>query len=220
MRSALVILLTLVTGASDAIAFLKLGNVFASVMTGNMILLGIAAGRGTASLAVRASVALAGYVAGALIGGRIAGAPRSDDPPWPSRLSFALGTELVLLGAFAVLWEVHDGVTHGAAQSVLLALSAAALGTQSAAILRLGIPGLSTTYLTGTLTTLVHAVAQHGGWRQHRMHAALLIALIAGATAGGALAVTHARFAPLTQLVPILLVIVLGVSSSRREPRV
>ena len=42
-RDGLLVLLTLTTGAVDASCFLHLGNVFSSVITGNLILLGVAA---------------------------------------------------------------------------------------------------------------------------------------------------------------------------------
>src|SRR5258708_8118543 len=38
--------LTAGTGAADAISFLRLGNVFTSMMTGNLIQVGVAVGRG------------------------------------------------------------------------------------------------------------------------------------------------------------------------------
>ena len=44
-------MLTFLTGCADAIGFLALGGAFASVMTGNMVLLGLSAGRGDADLA-------------------------------------------------------------------------------------------------------------------------------------------------------------------------
>jgi uncharacterized membrane protein YoaK (UPF0700 family) len=40
-RDGLLVLLTLTTGAVDASCFLHLGNVFSSVITGNLILLGV-----------------------------------------------------------------------------------------------------------------------------------------------------------------------------------
>jgi uncharacterized membrane protein YoaK (UPF0700 family) len=38
---------------------------------------------------------------------------------------------------------------------LLIALSAFAMGIQSAAVRRLGVPGIATTYITGTLTSLM-----------------------------------------------------------------
>lgn len=77
VRDTLVVLLTLTTGAVDAASFLALGKVFGGVITGNMVLLGIAAGTGGTSLAIHSGVALAGYSLGV-----IAGAPSR-----PSRMA-------------------------------------------------------------------------------------------------------------------------------------
>jgi uncharacterized membrane protein YoaK (UPF0700 family) len=72
VRDGLLVLLTLTTGAVDASCFLHLGNVFSSVITGNLVLLGVAAATRSASLAIHSGVALAGYSAGVLIGAPIA----------------------------------------------------------------------------------------------------------------------------------------------------
>jgi len=128
----------------------------------------------------------------------------------------ALVVELALVSAFAVgWWSLGSDPTKGWF-APLLALNAAALGIQSSAIMRFGQGGLSTTYLTGTLTTLVVRIAtgqQRGTlWQPTR----ILVALIAGAAAGATL-VEHARpAAPLFQIV-LLLAVVLG---SRRLHRV
>ena len=57
----LVILLAVTSGALDALGFLGLGGVFASVMTGNLVLLGLGAGTRHGTLAVHAVTAIAGY---------------------------------------------------------------------------------------------------------------------------------------------------------------
>src|SRR5260370_23955993 len=56
--------LTAGTGAADAISFLRLGNVFTSMMTGNLIQVGVAVGRGDAALAAHVLVAGSGFCAG------------------------------------------------------------------------------------------------------------------------------------------------------------
>ena len=71
-RDGLLVLLTLTTGAVDASCFLHLGNVFSSVITGNLILLGVAAATRSSSLAIHSGTALAGYSVGVLIGAPIA----------------------------------------------------------------------------------------------------------------------------------------------------
>ncbi|HEY5990219.1 MAG TPA: DUF1275 family protein, partial [Streptosporangiaceae bacterium] len=55
-RDTFVVLLTATTGAVDAASFLALGTVFSSVITGNLVLLGIAAGVGRSALAVHSGV--------------------------------------------------------------------------------------------------------------------------------------------------------------------
>ena len=57
-RDGLVVLLTVTTGAVDAASFMHLGHVFCSVVTGTMVLLGIAAGTHDAGLAINCAVAL------------------------------------------------------------------------------------------------------------------------------------------------------------------
>ena len=68
IRDSLVVVLTLTTGAVDVTSFLALGNVFSSVVTGDLVLLGAAAGTGRPELAVHSGVALAGYLAGVMAG--------------------------------------------------------------------------------------------------------------------------------------------------------
>src|SRR6516164_11764457 len=83
IRDSLVVLLTLTTGAVDAASFLALGNVFSSVITGNLVLLGVAAGTGRAELAVRSGVALAGYMAGVAAGAPLAARRHHAAGTWP-----------------------------------------------------------------------------------------------------------------------------------------
>jgi hypothetical protein len=64
--------LTVATGATDAISFLALGGVFTSVITANLALLGVSAVTLAPGLAVNAVVAIAGFVTGVLVSGRLA----------------------------------------------------------------------------------------------------------------------------------------------------
>src|SRR5690242_21103243 len=82
-RDSLVVLLTLTTGAVDVTSFLALGNVFSSVVTGDMVLLGAAAGTGRPELAVHSGVALAGYLAGVLAGAPVAARRHHAAGAWP-----------------------------------------------------------------------------------------------------------------------------------------
>jgi uncharacterized membrane protein YoaK (UPF0700 family) len=200
-RDALIVALAMVSGSADAISFVSLGHVFTSVMTGNLILAGVGIATGDGTLFLHAALALGAFAAGALVGARLAGLPTEHDPPWPRRVSVALGAEVVLLVAFTVVWELGRGHPGTSSRAVLLGLLAAALGLQSAAILRLGVAGLSTTYLTGTLTTAIQALAHGAAWRANARSLAILAAALGGAAAGAGGARTASWLAPLIPLV-------------------
>jgi len=208
-RDALVVLLTLVTGSIDAIGFTRLGGVFTSVMTGNMVLLGVAAGKGDVSLALHTGIAFFGFVAGSLIGARVAGHAHKNDVLWPRSILKALVLELVVLCVFATWWELVSATPVGGAEYAMLGVNAVALGVQSAATLRFGISGLSTTYLTGTLTQFLASVAKRKDPISGRS-AFVLLALIVGAGLGAALAVHQPRFAPVLPLVVLAFVVAYG----------
>ena len=70
MITVLAVVLTLASGATDVATFIRLGSVFASVMTGNLVLLGLAIGR-SGALATHAVVAIAGYSVGVAAGTRL-----------------------------------------------------------------------------------------------------------------------------------------------------
>jgi len=217
-RNRLVVLLALVTGATDATGFLALGGAFTSVMTGNMVLMGVAVGSADASAVGLILSAFGGYVAGAALGTRVAGTPQSEDPAWPAAVSRALAIELALFGVFAAAWWLLGSDPSRAWGAPLLALTAMALGLQSSAILRFGVPGLSTTYLTGTLTTVVVRLVSRQPLHTVRHSAATLAALIAGAAAGAALVTQLPAATPALQL--ILLGAVLAAAREARRERV
>lgn len=206
-RDAVVCLLTLLTGSVDAMSFVSLGGVFTSVMTGNMILVGIGAGRGDTVLLVQVGLAFGAYVLGALAGGLLAGRPLPDDPVWPRAVTAALLVELVLLAGAAALWWSTGSSPGPGGRPVLLAVLAVALGVQSSAVLRLGVPGLSTTYLTGTLTTIINTLAVRRTLSGTARPALVLASLVAGALAGGVSATRAPVLAPALPLALMLLAV-------------
>ena len=54
------IALTFASGAADVTSFTRLGSVFTSVMTGNIVLWGLAAAEGSLTLASHTAVSIAG----------------------------------------------------------------------------------------------------------------------------------------------------------------
>lgn len=209
--------LAVLSGATDAIGFLALGSAFTSVMTGNMVLVGVAAGTHDTSALGLVATAIAAYVVGVGLGSRVAGQPRAGDGPWPSPVTRALVLELGLLAMYAVMWWSLGSEPPHAWFAPLLALNAAALGVQSSAILRFGVSGLSTTYLTGTLTTVVVRLVSGQPLQAVGESASLLAGLVTGAASGAALVQLARPAAPAFQLVVLLAVIAAGTSVARGD---
>ena len=205
-RDALLVLLAVTTGATDATAFERLGHTFASVITGNLVLLGVGAAHGDGRLALLSGVALAGYALGVTIA-----APRrtpSEDSEWPYGTTIALTGDLACLVVFGVGWEITNGRPGQTPQALLLALAAVAMGIQSTAVRRLG--QLSTTYLTSTYTGLLEAlVARRWSDEYARSLGILLMAFECAAAATGLILEARA-LVPALQVVPLATVIVLG----------
>ncbi len=217
-RNILVVTLTLTTGAVDAVTFLYLGNVFSSVITGNMALLGVAAGSRNSALAVNGGVALAGYAIGALLAGAIARRHEDGQPVWPARVTAALAVELGVLAVFSAGWLLTSGRPGGISQLTLLSLTAAAMGMQSVAVQRLG--RMSSTYLTSTLTGVIVALAVRQRPAEIHRSLGVFAAIVIGAVVG-AITARHAReLAPAAILIPITVVVVAstaGASLARRR---
>jgi uncharacterized membrane protein YoaK (UPF0700 family) len=76
VRSAMLVMLSLAAGCVDAVGFLGLGQIFVANMTGNTVLLGLALGQAKGQAALRAVVALAGFVIGVGAGAAIVGRGR------------------------------------------------------------------------------------------------------------------------------------------------
>jgi uncharacterized membrane protein YoaK (UPF0700 family) len=191
---AATVLLTFVTGLVDVSTFLDLGRVFASVMTGNLVLLGLAASTGDGGLARSVGTALVGYAVGVGVSGLVARTTNDEGRGWPALTA----AYLVALVGWAVLWStVRDA--GGGGSSATLGVAALAMGMQGALVRAVGGTGLSTTYLTSTLTRLFWELVRHRSveWGDPLRCAAL----VAGALLGGFLAHQHPGWVPLPALV-------------------
>jgi uncharacterized membrane protein YoaK (UPF0700 family) len=162
-RPAFLIGVSATAGWLDALAFLYLGKVFLSFMTGNLLFLGLAAGTGEGGLLGRAAVALAAFLAGTAVGARLTGSRLPADATH-STMTRTLRIEAILLTVFGALWLAlgtpadHPGLLH-----VLIAVGAGAMGLQAAVALALHLPNIATVAMTGTLAQLG---ALLGWWRR------------------------------------------------------
>jgi uncharacterized membrane protein YoaK (UPF0700 family) len=176
-------MLTIVTGLLDAVSYLNLGHVFVANMTGNVVFLGFAVA-GASDVSLSASLlALIAFLAGALVGGRVGvryGQHRG-------RLLVAASAIEIALVAAALLLAVQRGtILDEAVRNTIIVLLAVAMGVQNATARKLGVPDLTTTVLTLTLTGLA-ADSQWAGGTSPRWGRRLVAvgAMVAGALAGG-----------------------------------
>jgi uncharacterized membrane protein YoaK (UPF0700 family) len=217
VRDRLLAGLTFSSGAVDAIAFLGLGKVFTAFQTGNLVFLGIGLADTSAAHVARAAVSLAAFAAGVLLATRVVRIGRGSGL-WPPRVSAALGLAWIAQAVFAVVWLAISGHPGTASADVLLALSAVAMGLQSGAVLSLGVTGVFTTAATATVMFLMRDEAERpaGSNGEQARFVRVLLALVAGATAGAVL-VLHARaWAPL--LPPAATAGVLAAATSASPP--
>jgi uncharacterized membrane protein YoaK (UPF0700 family) len=163
-RDVRLLMLAVTAGSADGWSFVGLGHAFVANMTGNTVLLGVAVFQNHAGL-LHPAVALGSYATGALIGSFLTGDVRPDDG-WPKRISWTLMIEALLLLTAEAGWiAIQRHAYHSPSLILLLATLALAVGIQSGVMVQLKIPGIVTTYITGTWTTmlsgLVH-LAKHG----------------------------------------------------------
>ena len=78
------IALTFGSGATDVASFTRLGGVFTSVMTGNIVLAGLAIAQRSLSLASHTAVSIAGYIVGVAGGTWIAHGFKAASPAKPA----------------------------------------------------------------------------------------------------------------------------------------
>ena len=177
--------LTAGTASLDVTAFFRLGGVFASVMTSNLVFVGVAVVKTEAAFGARCAVAILSYIVGVGLGSAIAPPSGKENRLGTRPLSLLLTGELALLVAYTIWWMALDARPAGWTRLALLGVIALAMGSQSAAARQLGNPNAGTTYLTGTLTSVVSSLA--GRRRPDAESVAVLIALLVGAGAGAAL---------------------------------
>lgn len=146
------LLLSAIAGSIDAIGYLKLGDVLTANMTGNTVLMGVSLGQWQLSHAVREFVALLAFITGVGIGSSIAKFRRKG---WEQTLIFSLIIEFFLILIMAILWLAFMKNFHGFMIFGSIIACAVAMGLQSATVKHLEIPGVVTTYITGTITAIV-----------------------------------------------------------------
>lgn len=181
--TAALLTLALAGGMLDAASYLGLGRVFTANMTGNTVLLAVALVRGSGGDATRAAVALGGFAVGVALG---VAALKPSEQAWPRLATGTLLLESLALGLALAGWVV----ARESLRFELIALSALAMGLQSAVVRGSHVGGVNTTYVTGTLTNAIARLVDR--WRGQRegpqgpsLPGATWMIYGAGAVAGG-----------------------------------
>ncbi|GAA3004542.1 YoaK family protein [Kitasatospora sp. NPDC127116] len=183
--------LTLVSGLIDAVSYLGLGHVFTANMTGNVVVVAFALAGAPGFSVVGSLTSLAAFLLGAGVAGRIA--TRQGATRRPARLRAAFALEAVLHAAAAAVLFVRS--PEGFAQYAVIALLALAMGIRNATVRGLGVPDLTTTVLTLTLTGLAADSRPAGGTAPRQRRKILSVVTMLAGAVPGALLVLHGQIA-------------------------
>lgn len=178
-------ILTVSTGIVDAVSYLGLGHIFAANMTGNVVILGFAlAGVPGLSIA-RSTAALVGFLAGAVLAGRLAKATSSGLRHRTAGIAFAAESGLLLAAAAVAMAGLQAQPPHATPLYAVITFVSLAMGIRNATVRSLGVPDLTTTVLTMTITGLAADSTLAGGnnprWSRR---VASIVAVVAGAALG------------------------------------
>jgi uncharacterized membrane protein YoaK (UPF0700 family) len=202
--------LTCATGLIDGVSYLGVWHVFVANMTGDVVLLGFALS-GAPGLPIAASLAaVAGFLVGAVVGGRWGVAASGRTRLW---LSTASAAETVLVGAVAAATVAGALRPVGWSRLLMVALLGIAMGAQNATVRRLAIPDLTTTVLTQTLTGLAGDSSLAGGSNPRWLRrAGAVVALLVGALGGARLTLHAGLPAALAVTAVVLAVVTIGLA--------
>jgi uncharacterized membrane protein YoaK (UPF0700 family) len=181
----ILVVLTSVAGVVDALSILRLDHVFVANITGNIIFIGLAFVGARGYSITAPLIVLAGFLAGAAAAG--ARVPR----PLTHRGRAAYAATVVQLFDLAIATAMFAASPHPgtAMRNALLVVLAVGMGAKSALVRAVGVPGLTTSVFTSTLTGLA-ATAPGGAWRSPGFAVRVIatLALLVGAVISAVLA--------------------------------
>jgi uncharacterized membrane protein YoaK (UPF0700 family) len=188
-------MITATCGLVDAVCFLALGGVFAEMMTGNLLLMALSIGTGSAlGQSARYIPAIVAFSLGALIGGRLLHGPqklqerlgaliggrllRGPQKLQERRIGFAVEW-VIIVAATALTWG-SDPDAHNLAGHVVVAMLALAMGIQNAMVRVHGVPDIATNVMTVIFTSIIADSTPAGGtnrnWRRRLTSVGLFMA--------------------------------------------
>jgi uncharacterized membrane protein YoaK (UPF0700 family) len=181
---ALMLALTCSTGIVDAVGYLGLDKVFAGNMTGNVVILGMAAAGADDLPLLGPSIALAGFLSGALLGGRIV--RPVEGGRWSRRIGAVFALVGLILAALATTLFVVGREPVGPPLLIVVAFLSVAMGLQAATARHLAVKDITTVVVTSLITGLA-ADAAVSGTKQPWPRRVLALALLTMGALVGAL---------------------------------
>lgn len=181
---AALLLLTFATGLVDAISVLILGHIFVANMTGNVIFLGFWFVKSNIDLTA-GIVAFPGFLAGAVIGGRLLRTLGHRPRRW---ITTVLTIEVTNLAVLSIL--AGTGILHYYDNTKLFLLGGLALtfGMQNASAREFGIQELSTTVLTSTIVAIgADSRLAGGSGKREGLRYSVIASMCSGAVLGATL---------------------------------
>ncbi|HEY4267676.1 MAG TPA: YoaK family protein [Galbitalea sp.] len=170
----------------DADSYLALDRVFTGNMTGNVLFIGFAI-VGVAGIPfINNFIALLGFVAGSIVGGRIVGREHPRGFPRVSALVLTAGGLLAIL--LATIWTILGHLD----QPILLVLTfllAVVMGSQVSAVKPIGNSDVTTIVVTNTLANLARDSRLAGGAAKNWMPRLLAVLAMGVGAAIGALVI-------------------------------
>lgn len=209
----LLLVLTAVTGIVDAASYLALGGVFSGNMTGNVVILGLAA-TGAGGLPVSGpALALACFATGAAAGGRFL---RRTGAAWEKRYTVLLTGVALIMAVCGLTLFAAGSPPSPAVEPAVTSVLALAMGTQAALARKLAVRDVTTVVVTSALTGLAAdsplGAARPQPWARR---VAVLVLLAAGAAAGALLIRFHTGLALSTAAVLACATAVTGRAAAR-----
>lgn len=183
LHLGLMLALTFSTGVIDAVGYLGLDRVFTGNMTGNVVILGMALTGADGLPIVGPVIALAAFMLGALIAGRML---RARPIGWTPRTTGIIITVGLVILVAAVPLLVTDRPAEWLTFTVTGALGLA-MGLQAGAARQLAVKDVTTVVVTSTLVGFAFDSRFGGNAQQQWARRAGAVALIAVGAAVGAL---------------------------------
>jgi len=178
----LMLALTFSTGVVDAIGYLGLDKVFAGNMTGNVVILGMAAAGADNLPLAGPSIALVGFLCGALAGGRAVRLVEGGS--WSRRIGGVFALVGLILAALAGTLFVVGPDPATPQLLAIVALLSTAMGLQAAAARHLAVKDITTVVVTSLITGLAADAAVSGARQPWPRRVLALVLISVGALVG------------------------------------